>query len=318
VTDVRSALIAALRWAAGGLATVVIASFLIQIALAEAPGDPAAGLAGPKATQAQIEAVREQLGLDRPPLTRYVDWVSAALRGDFGTSVVQKEPVVSLLSSRTDTTVMLVLYTALLVLVVGVGLGVLGGVVRGLSSLVAAFSAVAVAVPAFVTAQILVTLFALRLGWFPATGAGTGVADRLWHLTLPAVALGASWGAYVTQITRTSVQEAGARDHVETALVRGVPYGVVLRRHILRNAALPITTIAALTVAGLVVGTVVVESAFGINGLGSLLVEAISAKDYPVVQAVSVIVVVVFVVVTGLIDLMQRLLGPRRTGGSAR
>jgi peptide/nickel transport system permease protein len=127
-----------------------------------------------------------------------------------------------------------------------------------------------------------------------------------------------SWGAYVTQITRTSVQEAAGRDHVETAIVRGVPPGAVLRRHVLRNAALPITTIAALTVAGLVVGTVVVESAFGINGLGSLLVEAISAKDYPVVQAVSVIVVVVFVVVTGLIDVAQRILGPRRAREFAR
>lgn len=308
---------AGFRWLVGALVTVVLASFLIQFALAEAPGDPAASLAGPKASQEQIEEVRQQLGLDRPALPRYSDWVTSALSGDLGTSVVQKEPVTSLLGSRVDTTVLLVLYTAVLVLVVGVGVGIVGGTVRSLSSLVAAASAVAVAVPAFVTAQLLISVFALRLGWFPAIGAGTGFADQLWHLTLPAVALAMSWGAYVTQITRTSVQEAAGREHVEAALVRGVPPGLVLRKHILRNAALPITTIAALTVAGLVVGTVVVESAFGINGLGSLLVQSISARDYPVVQAISVIVVVVFVVVTGLIDLMQRVLG-RRTSGANR
>lgn len=311
-------MVSGIRWFAGALATVVVASLLIQTALAEAPGDPAASLAGPKASQEQIEAIREQLGLNRPVLARYGDWITAAIQGDFGTSVTQKEPVATLLGSRAGTSLLLVLYTAILVLVIGIGAGILGGTVRRLSPLIAAASAVAVAVPAFVTAQLLISVFALQFGWFPATGAGSGLIDQLWHLTLPAVALATSWGAYVTQITRTSVQEAAGREFVEAALMRGVPPGRVLRRHILRNAALPITTVAALTVAGLVVGTVVVESAFAINGLGALLVQSISARDYPVVQAISVIVVVVFVVITGLIDVMQRLLGAGRTSDSSR
>lgn len=317
-TTTKAGLLGATRWLAGALVTVLLASFLIQFALAEAPGDPAASLAGPKASQEQIEAIRAQLGLDRPAMTRFVDWVDSALKGDLGTSVVQKEPVTSLMGSRTDTTLLLVLYTAILVLVVGVGVGIAGGVVSRLSAPVAAVSAVAVAVPAFVTAQVLVSVFALRLRWFPATGAGAGLIDQLWHLTLPAIALALSWGAYVTQITRTSVQQAADSEHVEAALIRGLPSGLILRRHVLRNAALPITTIAALTIAGLVVGTVVVESAFGINGLGTLLVQSISARDYPVVQAISVVVVVVFVVITGLIDLAQRLLGPRRSSEALR
>jgi peptide/nickel transport system permease protein len=176
---------------------------------------------------------------------------------------------------------------------------------------VAAITGLAIAVPTFVAAQLLVSWFALGLGWFPATGEGSGLFDQLRHLTLPAVALALSWSAYVAQITRTAVREENEREHVDTARGRGVPAGAVFRRHVLRNAAIPIVTISGLTVAGLVASAVVVESAFGLNGIGSLLVQSVSAKDYNVVQAISMLLVVLFIVVTTAIDVLQTSLDPR-------
>jgi peptide/nickel transport system permease protein len=307
------------RWLAGALVTLLVASFAIQAALSAAPGDPAASLAGPRATAAQVAAVRHQLRLDEPLLPRYGHWVAAAIHGDFGTSIVSKEQVSTLIESRLATTAFLVAYAAVLIVVFGVGLGLLGGGVKALGSPTAAISAVAVAVPAFVAAQLLVVVFSLDLGWFPTTGAGSGFADRVWHLTLPAVALALGWAAYVAQITRTAIREESGREHVETAIGRGLSPALVFRRHVMRNAALPIATIAGIASAGLVAGAVVVESAFGLSGVGSLLARAVASKDYNVVLAVSVLVVIVFIVATGLIDLAQRLLDPRiRTRAGAR
>ncbi len=211
------------------------------------------------------------------------------------------------------------LYAAVLIVVFGIGLGMLGGAVRRLGTVVAALSAVAVAVPAFVAAQLLVKWFSLDLDLFPATGAGSGLGDRIHHLTLPAIALALSWAAYVAQITRTAIREEYGREHVETARGRGLGEGTIFRRHVLRNAAIPIVTISGLMLAGLIASSVVVETAFGIGGIGSLLVDSILTKDYNVVQAISVLLVVVFVVVTTVIDALQVALDPRlRSRGSAR
>ena len=300
-----------LRWLAGAVATILLASFAIQAALSLTPGNPAATLAGPRATQEQVARVQKDLRLDEPLVTRYVHWLGDAARGDLGRSFVFREQVSTLIGGRLATTALLVGYAAALVLLFGVGLGVLGVRVRRLGPVVAAVSGLGVAVPAFVAAQLLIAGLALGLGWFPTSGAGEGFADRIWHLTLPAIALALGWAAYVSQITRAALRDEAAREHVDTALARGLPAGLVFRRHVLRNAALPIVTIAGIASAGLIAGAAVVETAFGISGVGSLLVRAIGAKDYNVVLAVSVLIVVVFVLVTGVVDRLQRTLDPR-------
>ncbi len=156
----------------------------------------------------------------------------------------------------------------------------------------------------------------MNLKWFPVFGAGTGFVDRLWHLTLPSIALALSWLAYTAQLTRAAVREELSREHVETARSRGIKERHVIWRHVFRNALIPITTVSGLTVAGLIAGDVVVEQAFGINGLGSFLVQAALQKDFASVQAVALILVAAFVVVNAIVDFWSLLLDPRLRAGS--
>ncbi len=299
------------RWLLGPLVTILASSSMLYGLLSLAPGDPVARRLGPHATAVQAAALRHRLGLDRPLPVRYWDWLTGALHGDLGTSLVYQTSVSSLLGARLATTLTLVLYASLLVIIAGLGLGILGAVVRPLGSVVAAISGLGVAIPSYVAASLLVAVFTLDLGWFPALGAGSGAGGRVWHLTLPAVALAIGWSAYVTQISATALRQEQSREHVETAIGRGLPAALVFRRHVLRNAAIPVITISGLTVAGLFAGSVVVEAAFGIDGLGSFLVAAVSQKDYNVVQAVGLLLVAVFVLVTTLIDVLHVVLDPR-------
>jgi peptide/nickel transport system permease protein len=299
------------RWLPGPAVTILVASFVVYVGCAVAPGDPVARLLGGRATPAMIAYWHAKLGLNEPLLVRYWHWLGGVVRGNLGTSLTYRSAVAGLISGRISTTLSLVAYAAILVVVFGVGLGILGGGVRKLGPGVAAVTALGVAVPAFVAAQVLVMIFALKFGWFPTIGAGSWFVGRVWHLTLPAIALAIGAAAYVAQVTRASIFEEEAREHVDVARGRGLSEALVFRRHVLRNALVPIVTVSALTAAGLIAGAVVVEYAFGVGGLGSLLVESVSSKDYPVVEAITLILLVVFVVTTALIDLLQVLLDPR-------
>ncbi|WP_208613459.1 ABC transporter permease [Amycolatopsis tolypomycina] len=301
---------------AGAIVTILAASFVIYAGLAAAPGDPVAQILGAKATDAARADLRARLGLGDPLLERYWHWLTGVLHGDFGTSLTARQDVTGLLGPRLSTTVLLVVMAAVLVIVIGIGLGVAGGVSRRGRPVVSVLVGLGVAVPGFVAANALIGIFAVQLGWFPTYGGGTGVPDQVWHLTLPAVALAIGYGAYVAQLTSAAVSEEAEKEYVTTAYGRGVPAGVVLRRHTLRNAALPVLTASGLAVGGLVAGTVVVEQTFGIDGIGALLVRSVSSKDYPVVAAVSLLIVAVFVGVTTIIDLVQVLLDPRERAKS--
>jgi peptide/nickel transport system permease protein len=297
--------------------TLFVASVVIYGALYLAPGDPATLIAGGHVTPQVLARIHEQYHLDDPVWTRYWDWLTGILHGNLGQSFVYRESVAALVGPRVGSTLFLVSYASILILVVGIGLGIVAGLTRRVSSAITVVTGVGLALPSFVAAIILITVFAVHLGWFPVFGAGVGFTDRLWHLTLPAVALALSWVAYVAQLTRTSVREELVRGHVETARSRGIPYKLVVRRHVLRNSWIPITTVSGLTVAGLIAGDVVVEQAFGINGLGSFLVQATSQKDVAVVQSIALLLVVVFVVVNAMVDLLNGALDPRlRVTGS--
>jgi peptide/nickel transport system permease protein len=291
--------------------TLFVASVLIFGSLYLAPGDPATVLAGGRATPEVLEQIREQNGLNDPVWARYSDWLTGVLQGDLGTSFIYKQDVTSLLAPRIGTTLFLVVYASILILGVGVSLGLVSGLRRRLGGVVTAATAVGIATPTFVAAIILITVFAVNLGWFPVFGSGEGFADRLWHLTLPAIALAITFCAYVMQITKAAVKEELEREHVETARSRGIPWPLIVRRHVFRNALIPITTVAGLTVAGLIAGAVVVEQAFGLNGMGSLLVQSAAQKDFAVVQAVSLILVTAFVVANAVVDFANSLLDPR-------
>ena len=170
---------------------------------------------------------------------------------------------------------------------------------------------VLMAAPAVVAAIVLIWLFATRLSWFPVYGSGTGFADRIWHLTLPAIALSAGYLAYVSRITRAEVRAARSADHVDVALARGVGRAAVLRKHVLRNAAGPVLAVSGITVAGLLAGTAIAEQAFGVSGLGSLLVQSAARQDLVVVQVLALLLVAAFVLVNTLVDVLNAVLDPR-------
>lgn len=301
------------RRLAGLLVTLLVTSFVIFGALYIAPGGPLAYLLGGRSVTPKIAAsIKHQYHLDDPFLVRYWSWLSGVLHGDMGKSLLFRQDVWSLLAPRIPTTALLIAYASVLIIVGGIAFGMAGGLggrlLDGVTTLV---TTVSIAVPSFVAAILLIAVFAIQLEWFPVFGSGTGVGDRLWHLTLPAVALAVIGFGFVARITRSAIREERAREHVETARARGLPERHIVRRHVLRNALIPITTVSGLTVASLIAGTVVVESAFGLNGIGSFLVQAVTTKDFAIVQDISLILVVGFVLVNTGVDIAYTLIDPR-------
>jgi peptide/nickel transport system permease protein len=291
--------------------TLLVASVAIYGALYLAPGDPATLLAGGHATPSVIASIARQEHLNQPFAVRYWDWLDGVLHGNLGESFLYKQPVAALIAGRVLNTVFLVVYASILIVVGGVALGLLGALRRRTGVAITVGTSVGLATPSFVAAIILITIFAVNLKWFPVFGAGTGFAGRMSHLTLPAIALALSWLAFTAQLTRAAVREELGSEHVETAHSRGIRERRVVFRHVVRNAMIPITTVSGLTVAGLIAGDVVVEQAFGINGLGSFLVQSSLDKDFASVQAVALILVTAFVVVNAIVDLWSLALDPR-------
>lgn len=297
----------------GLVVTLLVSSFLIFVSLYLSPGDPIATLSGGRTIPPEaVQALSQQYHLDEPFFTRYLAWLGDVIRGDLGQSLVFNATVSDLLTARVGTTVVLVAMASVLIFGVGITLGVVAGVRGGLLDKgLLVTTVIGQAIPSFVAAIALIWLFAVRLDWFPAIGSGEGFVDRLHHLTLPAVALALAYLAYVARVVRAATREELGREHVETARARGLSSSQIVRRHVVRNAMIPIVTVSGLTVAGLLAATVVVERAFNLDGLGSLLVDAVVRKDVAVAQAVSLVLVTAFVVINTLVDLLSRVLDPR-------
>jgi len=300
------------------VATLLISSFIIFSAMYLAPGNPIAVLSGGRSLPPEsIRVLEERFHLNEPFFTQYWLWLKAALHGDFGISIAQRQNVSSLITARVWTTAALVLYASIIILVIGIAIGLIAGLKPGLldtSSLVA--TSVSAAIPSFVAAIVLILVFSVKLGWFPTIGTGEGFAGTVHHLTLPAFALAISSLAIVARVTRSSVRDELGREHVQTAVSRGIPYPQLVRRHVLRNAAIPITTIAGITIASLIALAAVVERAFSLNGLGAYLVSASNSKDFAVVQGISLVLVTAFVVVNLIVDILYAVLDPRVSLGS--
>ena len=300
------------------VASLLVASFVIFAAMYLAPGNPIAALSGGRPLPpGSVHVLEQRYHLDEPFLAQYWYWLDNALHGNLGISITLQENVSTLIASRIWTTAGLVLYASLIIVVLGIGLGVVSGLRHGrfdTSTLVA--TAVSAAIPAFVAAIVLIILFAVKLRWFPALGNGTGFLSDVRHLTLPAIALATASLAIVARVTRASVRAEGDREHVQTAVSRGIPARWVIRRHILRNASIPITTVTGITVASLIAVAAVVEVAFSLNGLGSYLVQAAQSKDIAVVQGISLVLVTAFVVVNMLVNMLAAALDPRIALGS--
>lgn len=297
----------------GLVATLFVASLVVFGALYAAPGDPITFLThGRTMPPEAIASLRAEYHLDDPVWLQYLRWLGGVVHGDFGTSIIYNQPVSSLIASRAPATALLVVMAALIVLVVGLALGVYAGLKPGLlsrSTMVAATGAMAI--PTFVAAVVLIIVFGVELGWFPVFGAGNPGGDAIYHTVLPAIALALASVAFVARLAQTAIRAELSSDHVQTAISRGLPRRAVVSRHVVRNAAMPVLTVAGLTIAGLIAGSVVIEQVFQLGGLGQFLVSSVQQKDFPVVQAICLVYVATFIVLNTLIDIAYTLLDPR-------
>ncbi|MBZ9594076.1 ABC transporter permease [Streptomyces yangpuensis] len=311
-----------LRRLAGMAATLLVTSFLVFSSLFLAPGDPASFLVkGRSAGPEELAEIRRQYGFDEPFLVRYWHWLEGVLHGDLGRSYLLHQDVSSVIWSRLPASLLLIGVSALMIAVFGIGSGIVGALRRGSRTdrSLMLLVTVGAAAPAFVAALLLRSVLGVHLGWFPTIGNGTGLLDRLHHVVLPAAALSVTFMALVARVTRSAMLDELRREHVEVALSRGTPRATVIRRHVLRNALGPIVTVSALLVSGMLVSTAIVETAFGMSGVGSLLVQSVDQLDFQVVQAIVLLVVAAFVVVNALVDLVHPLIDPRlAAAGSAR
>jgi len=298
--------------------SLLVASFVIFAAIYLAPGNPIAALSGGRSIPPEsLKVLEARYHLDQPFLVQYWYWLGNALHGNLGISITLRENVSDLIASRISTTAGLVLYSSILIIAIGVGLGIVAGLRPGLlDSSTLVITAISASLPAFVAAIVLILVFAVQLQWFPSLGNGVGFLDQVKHLTLPAVALAVSSLAIVARVTRAAIREEARKEHVQTAVSRGIPTVELIRRHVLRNAAIPITTISGITVASLIAVAAVVEVVFGLAGLGAYLVQSAQSKDLAVVQGISLLLVSAFVVVNVLVDVLYAVLDPRVSLGS--
>ncbi|MEI3865720.1 ABC transporter permease [Microbacterium sp. CCNWLW134] len=305
----------------GAALTIWVTTVIVFGALYVVPGDPLSILLrGRRTTPELVAQLRETYGLDEPLPVRYATWLSGVVRGDFGESLQFQASVADVVASRIPTTLWLVGYSAVIILVFGVVLGSWAAVSRRplVDQIVLIGSSVLSAIPAFVAALILLLVFAGALGWFPAFGSGgDNVTDRLYHLTLPAIALSLTYVGLIARITRASLLREIRSDHVVVARTRGLPRGYVFRHHVMRNALNPILSYAGVLVAGLLVTSQLVEFAFDLNGIGSLLVESVRNIDFAVVQALTLLIVIAFIVTNLFVDLLAPVIDPELRRGAA-
>jgi len=293
-----------------------VVAVLVFLILRLTPGDPAAVLAGDQATTEQIAMIRANLGLDRSIPEQFIIWLGHLFQGDLGQSYYYKMPVVDLIAQRIEPTLSLALITITLAVMVAVPLGVMAAWRFGswLDRGVMAFSVAGFSVPVFVSAYLLIWLFSLKLGWFPVQGykrMSGGLGPWLYHLLLPAFTLSLIYIALIARVTRASVLETLGEDYIRTARAKGLPEALVLKRHALANAAVPIATVIGIGIALLIGGVVVTESVYAIPGLGRLTVDAVLARDFPTVQGVILLFSFVYVLVNLLVDLSYVFFDPR-------
>jgi peptide/nickel transport system permease protein len=294
---------------------VVVALFVFSL-LFIAPGDPAAVIAGDQATPADVERIRQNLGLDRPFLVQFSDWAWRLLQADLGRSIFTNLPVTTMIAQRVEPTFSLMLITLILSVVVAVPIGVLAAWKVGtwIDRVIMGFAVFGFSVPVFVVGYVLAYVFALQFEWLPVQGYtpfAQGVWPWLQNLILPAIALGCVYIALIARITRATMLEVLQQDYIRTARAKGLGQRPILFLHALKNASVPIVTVIGIGIALLIGGAVVTESVFAIPGLGRLTVDAILRRDYPVIQGVVLLFSFIYVLVNLLIDLLYTLIDPR-------
>jgi len=301
---------------AGLVAVMFLVATIVFVILRLTPGDPAAVMLGPQASQQDIDTLRARLGLDQPLPVQYATWLGQLARGDLGQSIFLDKPVLAALADRAEPTFWLTLMSLAIASAIALPVGILSAVRRGtaLDQSVVTFSMFTSSVPSFWLGLLLMQIFSVRLGWLPVAGYGgpdASIATRLSHLVLPAIVLGLVNSALITRFIRASMLDVLRDDYVRTARAKGLPERKVILKHAARNALIPILTVLGLTTALLVSGAVVTETVFGLPGVGSLVVSAVLRRDYPVIQGALLVIAAIYVLINLFIDLLYLLVDPR-------
>jgi peptide/nickel transport system permease protein len=300
-------------------ATMLVASALIFVVLEILPGDPAAVMLGVTATPEQIAVLRADLGLDRPALERYLRWIFGFFTGDLGTSYAYRVPVAGLIAERFRITGPLALMAILLAALIGITLGAIAAARANtrVDAAIMAGAQLGLAIPNFWFGILLVILFAITLGWMPAGGfpGWSNPIEALRHLLMPAIALALPQAAVLARISRSSVLEALGEDFVRTARAKGLSENATLRKHVLRNAFVPVLTILGLQFSFLVSGTIIVENVFSLPGLGRLVFQAIGGHDLITVKSLVMIFAAKVIFINAVVDLCYGIVDPRLRAG---
>ena len=295
---------------------MAIVALIVFLILRLTPGDPAAIIAGDTATPDQIASLRESMGLNEPIYVQFFQWIGQLLRGDLGTSLLSGTSVNALIADRIWPTLNIALLSIVMSVAIAVPLGTLAAWRHGRlgDHIVMAISVAGFSVPAFVVGYVLIKVFAADLRWLPVQGyraPSQGMGEFLRHAILPAMTLTAAYVALTARMTRASLLNVLGEDYIRTAHAKGVKEVKVLLRHGLRNAAVPILTVVGTGFAMLLSGVVVVESVFNIPGIGRLTIDAVMARDYPVIQGMILLTSGIYVLVNLLIDIAYTVFDPR-------
>ncbi|MCP5084815.1 MAG: ABC transporter permease [Alphaproteobacteria bacterium] len=296
---------------------IVIVAAFVFLMLRLSPGDPASVIAGDYATAEDIVRIREALGLNEPILVQFTKWVGSLMQGDLGISIFTNLPVTTLIGQRIEPTLMLTLTTIIFTVLVAVPLGTLAAWKAGswIDRGVMLFSVAGFSVPVFVLGYILIYVVAIKLQWLPVQGYRSMFEHGLWpflrHIIMPTLTLSVIFIALIARMTRASVMEVLQEDYVRTARAKGQSEVKVLLRHALRNAAVPIVTVIGIGIALLIGGVVVTESVYNIPGLGRLVLDAVLARDYPIIQGLILFFSFIYILINLIIDLSYTLFDPR-------
>lgn len=293
--------------------TFLLVMIIIFMLVRLLPGDPAIAIAGDRASDADLAAIRERLGLNQSLWVQFWQFVSNTLQGDLGRSILMRAPVIEVISNRLPTTLFLTIYAVLLSLLIAGPLAFVAALNRGRwpDALIRTVFQIGLSMPVFYIGLILLTFLAAQLRWFPVGGYGETLGERLYHLFLPAVAVALYTSAIIMRNLRSAIIEVVDAEYVQFARAKGLPTRQILGRHVLRNALISTVTLLGLSIGNLMSGTLVTETVFAVPGVGRLMLEAIFARDYPLIQGLTLTFALLVSVVFLLTDLVQSMLDPR-------